>query len=46
MPFTNKVVSLNPVHGKVYSIQRYVIKIVSELRQVGDFRYVIKIIND
>ena len=25
------VVSLNPVHGKVYSIQHYVIKFVSDL---------------
>ena len=34
---TTKVVSLNPVHGEVYSIQHYVIKFVSDLRQVGDF---------
>ena len=34
---TNKVVSLNPVHGKVYSIQHYVIKFVSNLRHVGGF---------
>jgi hypothetical protein len=27
---TTKVVSLNPVHGEVYSIQRYVIKFVSD----------------
>jgi hypothetical protein len=32
---TTKVVSLNPAHGKVYSIQHYVIKFVSDLRQVG-----------
>jgi hypothetical protein len=25
----------NPVHGEVYSIQHYVIKFVSDLRQVG-----------
>jgi hypothetical protein len=31
-----KVVSSNPVHGEVYSIQHYVIK-VSDLRQVGGF---------
>jgi hypothetical protein len=34
--FTN-VVSLNPVHGEVYSIQHYVIKFGSDLRQVGGF---------
>ena len=37
VPITTKVVSLNPVHGKVYLIQHYVIKYVSDLRQVGDF---------
>ena len=37
MPITTKVVSSNPVHGEVYSIQLYVIKFVSDLRQVGDF---------
>ena len=34
---TTKVVSSNPVHGEVYSIQHYVIKFVSNLRQVGGF---------
>jgi len=34
---TTKVVSLNPVHGEVYLIQHYVIKFVSDLRQVGGF---------
>ena len=34
---TTKVVSSNPVHGEVYSIQLYVIKFVSDLRQVGGF---------
>ena len=29
--------SLNPVHGEVYSIQIYVIKFVSALRQVSGF---------
>jgi hypothetical protein len=32
-----KVVSVNPVHGKVYSLQHYVIKFVSDLLQVGGF---------
>ena len=36
-PITTKVVSSNPVHGEVYSIQHYVIKFVSDLRQVGGF---------
>jgi hypothetical protein len=31
VPITTKVVSLNPVHGEVYSIQHYVIKFVSDL---------------
>jgi hypothetical protein len=34
---TNKVVSSNPVHGEVYSIQQYVIKFVSDLGQLYDF---------
>ena len=32
-----KVVSYNPVHVYVYSIQQYVIKFVRDLRQVGGF---------
>ena len=31
------VVSLNPDDGEVYSIQHYVIKFISDLRQVGGF---------
>jgi hypothetical protein len=34
---TTNVLSSNPVHGKVYSIQHYVIKFVSDLRHVGGF---------
>ena len=41
VPITTKVVSLNPAHGEVYLIQHYVIKFVSELRQVGGFLQVI-----
>jgi hypothetical protein len=37
VPITTKVVSLNPVHGEVYSIQHYVIQYISDLRQVGGF---------
>jgi hypothetical protein len=33
VPITTKVVSLNPVHCKVHSIQHYVIKFVSDLRR-------------
>jgi hypothetical protein len=32
---TTKVVSSNPVYGEVFSMQHYVIKFVSDLRQVG-----------
>jgi len=31
VPITTKVVSSNPTHGDVYSIQHYVIKFVSDL---------------
>jgi hypothetical protein len=37
-----KVVSSNPVHGEVYSMQPYVIKFVSDLRQVGGFLRVLQ----
>jgi len=37
VPITTKVVSLNPVYGELYSIQHYVIKFVSNLRQVDGF---------
>jgi len=37
VPITTKVVSSNPVYGEVYSIQHYVIKFVSDLRQVVGF---------
>ena len=39
---TITVVSLNPVHGEVYSIQNYVKKFVSELQQVGGFLRVLR----
>ena len=42
VPITTKVVSSNPVHGEVYSIQHYVIKFVSELRQAGGFLRVLR----
>ena len=37
MSITTKVVSLNPSHDEVYSIQLYVIKFVSNLQHVGSF---------
>jgi hypothetical protein len=37
VPITTKVVGSNPVLGEVYSIQHYVIKFVSDLRQVSGF---------
>ena len=42
VPITTNIVSLNPVHGKVYSIQHYVIKFVSDLRQVVGFLWVLR----
>ena len=41
MPNTIEVVSSNPAHGEMYSIQPYVIKFVSDLRQVSGFLRVI-----
>ena len=36
VPITINIVSLNPAHGEVYSIQNlYVIKFVSDLRTAG-----------
>ena len=37
MSISTKVVSSNPVHGDVFSIQHYVTMFVSDLRQVGGF---------
>jgi hypothetical protein len=42
VPITTDVVSSNPVHGEMYSIQNYVIKFVSDLRQVGVFLRVLR----
>ena len=35
MPITTKVVSLNPAHSEVYSIQHYVLKFVNNLRRLS-----------
>ena len=42
MAFTIKIVSLNLVQGEVYLIQLYVIKYVSDLRQIGGFLWVLR----
>ena len=39
---TTKVVSSNPFYGEMYSIQHYVIKFVSDLRQVCGFLQVLR----
>ena len=41
-PITITVVSSNPNHGEVYSIQHYVIKFSSDLWQVSDFLRVLR----
>jgi hypothetical protein len=41
VPITTKVVSSNPMHGEVYSIQHYVIKYVSDLRLIVVFFWVL-----
>ena len=37
VPIITNIVSSNPAHGEMYSIQHYVKKFVSDLRQVGGF---------
>jgi hypothetical protein len=37
VPITTNIVSSNPTHSELYSIQEYVIKFGSELRQDGGF---------
>ena len=41
VPITIKVVSSNPAYGEVFSIQHYMKRFVSDLRQVGGFLWVI-----
>ena len=43
MLITTNVVSSNSPHGELYSIQHYVMKFVSDLRQVGGFLRVLDI---
>ena len=42
MPIRTNVVSSTLVHDEVYSIQQYVIKFVSDLRQVDGFIRVLR----
>jgi len=44
VPITTNVVSLNPAHGEVCSIQHYVIKCVSDLMQVSGFLWVLLVL--
>jgi hypothetical protein len=39
---TTKIASSNLAHGEVYSIQHYVIKLVSDLWQVGGFLRILR----
>ena len=41
VPITTKVVSSNFIHGEVFSIQHYVMKFVSDLKQVCGFLLVL-----
>ena len=43
MSITTRVVSSNSVHSEVYSIQHFVIKLVSDLRQVGGLLRVLRV---
>jgi hypothetical protein len=42
VPNTTKAVSLNPTHGELFSIQHYVIKFVSDLREGSGFLRVLR----
>jgi hypothetical protein len=42
MTITTNVVSSNHAHGEVHSIQHYVIKCISDLRQIGGFLCVLQ----
>ena len=42
VPITTNIVSSNPAHGEMYLIQHYVIKLVSDLWQVGDFLRILR----
>jgi hypothetical protein len=42
VPNTTKVVSSNPTHGEVYLIQQYVLMLVSDLRHVCGFLWILR----
>ena len=42
VPIVTKVGSSKPAHGELYTIQPYLIKIGSDLRQVGGFHRVLR----
>jgi hypothetical protein len=42
VPINTNVVSSNPTHGGMYSMQHYLIKFVSDLLQVGGFLGVLR----
>jgi hypothetical protein len=44
-PITTNIMSSHPAHGDVYLIQHYVIKFVSDLRQVSGFLWVLCLIH-
>jgi hypothetical protein len=43
VPITTKVESSNHVHGEVYPLQHYMIKLVNDLRQVCGFLGVLRL---
>ena len=42
MSIATKVVSSNPAQGEVYSIQHYLINVVTDLQQIGGFLWVLR----
>jgi hypothetical protein len=42
VPITEKAVIPNPAHDEVLSKQHYMIKLVSDLRQVGGFHRILR----
>jgi hypothetical protein len=43
VPITTKVVSSNPAHGEMYSIQHHVIKFAGDLWQIYGFLRVVRL---
>ena len=42
VPITTKIVNSSPARGEVYLMKHYVIKFVSDLRQVGYFLRILR----